>query len=191
MYGSTFTVSLIGATATLILATACGSTTASPPLKVTTSGVASATTAPTVGVLSVAKTSLGPVLVDRFGRTVYLLTADTPGHSSCAGPCLRVWPPVAAPAGKTVPSVPGVGARLAVTKSKSGARMVTAAGWPLYGFAKDKAPGDVNGQGKKSFGGTWYAVSPAGKAIHAKAAKAPATGPTNGVTPGAGAANGY
>jgi hypothetical protein len=53
--------------------------------------------------------------------------------------------------------------------------MLTAGAWPLYTFAKDKAPGDVNGQGKKSFGGTWYAVSPSGMAVKATANSAPAS----------------
>jgi len=43
--------------------------------------------------------------------------------------------------------------------------MATVGGWPLYTFAQDQVPGDVNGQGIKSFGGTWWAVSPSGKAV--------------------------
>jgi len=118
---------------------------------------------------------LGPVLVDGKGLTVYLLTADSPGHSSCAAQCLQFWPPVSVPAGSSVPSVQGASAPLAVTKATSGASMLTAGGWPLYTFAQDKAPGDVNGQGKKSFGGTWYAVSPSGMAVKATPKSPPAT----------------
>ena len=123
------------------------------------------------GVLGVATTSLGPVLVDSLGLTVYLLTADTPGHSSCSAQCLQYWPLVPAPAGTGAPSVPGISAALSVTKATSGASMLTAGGWPLYTFVTDKAAGDVAGQGVKTFGGTWYAVSPSG----APAAASPAT----------------
>ena len=169
MSGSRFTVRLLGAAATLMLAAACGSTATTTagtsPTKATTPG----------GVLGVATTSLGPVLVDNKGLTVYLLTADSPGHSSCAAVCLQFWPPVSAPAGSAAPSVQGVSAALAVTKATSGASMLTAGGWPLYTFAADKAPGDVNGQGKKSFGGTWYAVSPSGIAVKATPTSPPAT----------------
>ena len=170
MSGSTFTVRLLGAAATLMLAAACGSSTVTPaagtsPTKATTPG----------GVLGVATTSLGPVLVDGKGLTVYLLTADSPGHSSCAAQCLQFWPPVSVPAGSSVPSVQGASAPLAVTKATSGASILTAGGWPLYTFAQDKAPGDVNGQGKKSFGGTWYAVSPSGMAVKATSTSPPAT----------------
>ena len=162
MSGSTFTLRLLGATTVILLASACGSSTVAP-------GAANkAVKAMTPGtVVGVAKTALGPVLVDSKGFTIYLLTADTPGHSSCDAQCLQFWPVVRAPAGGGVPSGQGVSAALAPTKATDGTSMVTAGGWPLYTFVNDKAPGDVNGQGKKSFGGTWYAVSPSGQAVTA------------------------
>jgi len=42
---------------------------------------------------------------------------------------------------------------------------VTYAGHPLYWFSGDSAAGDTNGEGLTDFGGAWYAVSPAGKAV--------------------------
>jgi hypothetical protein len=78
-------------------------------------------------------------------------------------------------AGPAPASVKGVTASLSVTKATSGTSMVTAGGWPLYTFVKDSAPGDVTGEGVKSFGGTWYAVSPSGKAVTGPAKAAPAT----------------
>jgi len=184
MSGSTFTIRLVGATATLLLASACGTTTnttgATPG-----AGAGQATAATAGGVLSVRTTALGPVLVDAKGLTVYLLTADKPGHSSCSTQCLQYWPPVAAPAGASVPSVGGISAALAEAKTITGAPMLTAGGWPLYTFVKDKAPGDVAGQGVKSFGGTWYAVSPSGAAVTAPPKGAPAT--TAPATTGGGA----
>lgn len=181
MSGSTFTVRLLGATATLMLAAGCANGTAIPATSVTTSAPG--------GVLGVAKTSLGSVLVDSKGLTVYMLTADSPGHSTCSAQCLAFWPFVLAPAGTAVPSVQGVSAALATTKATSGASMLTAAGWPLYTFAKDKAPGDVTGEGVKAFGGTWYAVSPSGTAVMAPAKTAPAT--TSGGGSGGGGGYGY
>jgi predicted lipoprotein with Yx(FWY)xxD motif len=35
--------------------------------------------------------------------------------------------------------------------------VVTFNGWPLYTFANDKAPGQVNGQG---VGGVWFVATP-------------------------------
>jgi len=184
MSGSAFTVRLLGATATLILAAACGSTTNSS--SVSSNGTAtpgaggSATTSASGGAVGVATTSLGPVLVDSKGFTVYMLTADTKGHSTCSATCLQYWPLVPAPAGSGVPPVQGVSAALATTKATSGASMVTAGGWPLYTFVKDKAPGQVAGEGVKTFGGTWYAVSPSGTPVMTPAKSAPATTSSGG-----------
>jgi predicted lipoprotein with Yx(FWY)xxD motif len=181
MSGSTITVRLLGAAATLLLASACGTSGTTAPragtnaIKAVAPGAVSA-----AGVLGVATTSMGPVLVDSKGFTVYLLTADTSGHSSCDAQCLQFWPIVSAPAGATVPTVSGVTAALSATKATSGASMLTAGGWPLYTFVKDRSPGDVNGQGKKSFGGTWYAVSPSGKPVNAPSSSAATNGGAGG-----------
>jgi predicted lipoprotein with Yx(FWY)xxD motif len=182
MSGPTFTVRLLGATATVLLASACGSSTAP------SAGTSATKAATPGGVLSLATTSLGPVLVDSKGLTVYLLTADHPGHSSCSAACLAYWPLVPAPAGTAVPQVQGIGATLSVTKATSGVSMVTAGRWPLYTFAKDKAPGDVTGEGVKAFGGTWYAVSSSGAAVTAPAASVPATSSSGS---GGGGGGGY
>lgn len=171
MSGSTVTARLLGATAALLLASACGASGAASP----GAGANPVRAALPGGVLGVSKTALGPVLVDARGFTVYLLTADSPGHSSCSAQCLQFWPLVSAPGGTGTPAAQGVGAALGATKATSGASMLTAAGWPLYTFVKDQAPGDINGQGKKSFGGTWYAVSPSGTAITAPPVNNPAT----------------
>jgi len=172
MSRSTLTVRLLGASATLLLAAACGNSAATTATH--DAGISAIKSAPG-GVLGVATTSLGPVLVDSKGFTVYMLTADSPGHSTCSAQCVQYWPLVSAPAGSGVPPVQGVGAALAATKATTGASMVTAGGWPLYTFVKDKAPGDVAGEGVKTFGGTWYAVSPSGKAVTAPATTTPAT----------------
>jgi predicted lipoprotein with Yx(FWY)xxD motif len=170
---SAFTIRLLGATATVMFAAACGSNTVTP---VTVAGTSAVKPAAPGGVLGVAKTSLGPVLVDSKGMTVYLLTADTPGHSTCSAQCLQYWPLVPGPVGAS--SVKGISAALAVTKATSSASMVTAAGWPLYTFVKDQAPGDVTGEGVKTFGGTWYAVSSTGAPVSAPSTSAPATSST-------------
>jgi predicted lipoprotein with Yx(FWY)xxD motif len=115
----------------------------------------------------VASTPLGRVLVDRRGHTLYLLTADRPQHSTCTSQCLQYWPPVAVP--KPMPhKLPGITARVASTRLAGGGRTLTANGWPLYTFVRDTKPGDVTGQRVRTFGGTWYAVSPAGKAVTTK-----------------------
>ena len=149
----------------------CGGSSGSPG----SAGGSSAATTVT-GVLGTASTPLGRVLVDHGGRTVYLLTADGPGSSSCDAACLRVWPPVPAPGGAPPAPVGGIPARLGVARSSGGAIMLTAAGRPLYTFAQDTAPGQVNGQRLHSFGGTWYVVSPSGAPV----TSAPSQGGSDG-----------
>jgi hypothetical protein len=43
-----------------------------------------------------------------------------------------------------------------------GTQQLTLNGWPLYRFAKDTAPGDVNGEGVD---GTWRAIGTDGKPV--------------------------
>lgn len=102
---------------------------------------------------------LGPVVADAEGFTLYRFDNDTanPSTSACAGDCAKTWPPV--PAGSTKPG--GVDAsRVGSLQRADGMRQLTIAGWPVYRFAKDTAPGQTNGQG---VGGTWFAVTPDGK----------------------------
>jgi predicted lipoprotein with Yx(FWY)xxD motif len=112
--------------------------------------------------IHVASTSLGRVLVDGHGMTLYMLTADSPGHSSCAGSCLTYWPAVA-PSSST--SLPGVTGTVGHTTTPDGKPIATVGGWPLYTYVADKVPGDVSGEGVKSFGGAWYARAPDGTPV--------------------------
>lgn len=115
--------------------------------------------------LAVADTSLGAVLVDAQGMTVYLLTADSTDKSSCSAQCLAYWPAVSGPATGGA----GVVAKIGHTSTTGGGQILTANGQPLYTFVQDQSPGDVTGEGVQSFGGTWYAVSPDGQPVTAAA----------------------
>ncbi len=144
-------------------------------------GAAPAAPAPSASgeVVSAQATSLGTVLVDAQGRTVYDFANDKTSASTCTGPCAANWPPVPAPA--SVPaSVPGVTGKLGSTTRAGGARQLTVAGHPVYTFAGDSAPGQTNGQGKVLDGGLWTVVSPAGapEAHPAGTATSPSTGPS-------------
>jgi predicted lipoprotein with Yx(FWY)xxD motif len=126
-----------------------------------------------IGTIHVAHTSLGDVIVDGSGRTVYLLTADKPGTSTCSAQCLQYWPPVAAVNAGKAPA--GVTAKVGRTTSTAGSAMATVGGWPLYTFVQDSAAGDVTGEGMASYGGVWYAVSPSGQPV-----KGPGSGGSSG-----------
>jgi predicted lipoprotein with Yx(FWY)xxD motif len=123
-------------------------------------------------IVSTASTSLGRVLVDSRGHTLYLFGKDKNGKSACTGMCATFWPPLIA-AGK--PRVAG-GAKaslLGTTKRADGRLQVTYNRHPLYTFVKDKQKGQTNGEGLTAFGGQWNAVSPAGaKVVRQAKAKA-------------------
>jgi predicted lipoprotein with Yx(FWY)xxD motif len=162
-----------GAAAVIALA-ACGSSSSGNGYGGSGSGGgAPATTggSATTAALSTSNSStLGMIVADSKNRTVYLYTKDTQHSptSTCTGACATNWPPV--PAGSGTPTVKGIDQSLVGSITRAdGTKQLTLAGWPLYEFAADAAPGDVNGQGK---GGVWFAVTPTG----AKAtAAAPAT----------------
>jgi predicted lipoprotein with Yx(FWY)xxD motif len=127
----------------------------------TGSGATGGTATATNGTgLHVATTSLGKVLVDQQGMTVYLLTADGRNQSTCNTSCLSVWPAV-------TPGHSKLGVPVGSTKTPDGTSTATVAGQPVYTFTNDHGPGDVSGEGIQTFGGTWYAVSASGQAVMA------------------------
>jgi predicted lipoprotein with Yx(FWY)xxD motif len=114
--------------------------------------------------LAVRSTSLGKVLVDSQGRTLYAFGHDLKNMSRCSGACASNWPPALSP------SKPKVGAgiakaKLRVIKRSDGSRQLSYAGHPLYRYIADRKPGDVNGQGLNFFGGIWYVVSRGGNVV--------------------------
>lgn len=116
---------------------------------------------------------LGTILVDSQGLTLYLFEKDTGTKSSCFGGCASAWPPLRASGKPTAGS--GVNSSLLGTTPRSdGQPQVTYKGHPLYTFAGDQAPGDVNGQGLTEFGGGWFVLNSSGAAVTTR----PATGNT-------------
>ena len=131
-----------------------GAATASPPK---TSTGASAT-------LGVASSSLGSILVNSTGRTLYLFKADVGAKSACTGACATAWPPLLATATPTA----GTGltaSELGTITRPGGSHQLTYNGHPVYLFIKDKKPGQTTGQGVTAFGAAWYALTPAGSQI--------------------------
>jgi predicted lipoprotein with Yx(FWY)xxD motif len=110
------------------------------------------------------KTSLGSILVDSRGRTLYLFEADKAGMSACSGSCAAVWPPLMATG--TPHGGPQVKAsELGTIAGSAGGRQVSYHGHPLYTFAGDAKAGDTTGQGLDQFGAEWYVVNAHGDKI--------------------------
>jgi predicted lipoprotein with Yx(FWY)xxD motif len=102
-------------------------------------------------------TSLGKILVDGKGMTLYLFEKDKGSKPTCTGECATAWPPLLTTEKPTAGT--GVnGAWLGVADRSDGTKQVTYHGWPLYHYAKDTKPGDMNGQGVSEFGAKWYVV---------------------------------
>jgi predicted lipoprotein with Yx(FWY)xxD motif len=53
-------------------------------------------------------------------------------------------------------------------KGSDGHRYPTYNGWSLYEYAGDTGPGQTNGEGIKSFGGTWYVLDASGNPVTSK-----------------------
>jgi predicted lipoprotein with Yx(FWY)xxD motif len=127
------------------------------------SGSTMPATASKSAVVGVRSTSLGKVLVDGSGRTLYLFEKDKGPKSMCAGACASAWPPV------TTTGTPTAGAgvtaaKLTTVKGPSG-KQVDYAGHPLYTYAGDSSPGQTNGEGLNQLGAEWYALNAKGAKV--------------------------
>jgi predicted lipoprotein with Yx(FWY)xxD motif len=109
---------------------------------------------------------LGPVLVNAQGHTLYTFSPDKDKKVTCVSACAAVWPPAALPSGqKPVAAGPVKQSLLGSDPNPAGGQVITYAGWPLYTYVADTAPGQHAGQALNLNGGVWYVISPAGKVI--------------------------
>ena len=131
-----------------------------PPTTAATPASTPTTTAAPHTSVTLADSTLGKILVDSDGRTLYAFTNDTDGTSTCTGACAKAWP-AATITGDPVAG-PGTTAALSVVDAPGGGKMLKAGKWPLYRFSGDAAAGDTNGQGS---GGVWFVVGADGKLI--------------------------
>lgn len=147
---------------------ACGGTksSTSDPYSTPPTTPPTTTTAPSTGsavTVKTAMTSLGQILVDSNGRTLYAFTQDVDTKSSCTGTCAGTWPPVIVN-GNVVTDKGLTGSQFSVIDRPDGTKQLAAGKWPLYTFAGDAAPGDTNGQGA---GGLWFVVGTDTKLVKA------------------------
>ncbi len=187
----------------LVAACSASAATAPPP----SSGVAGATSAPTVAATMVpsasaatmaaspmastaaassgtvskvaraTKSGIGDFLTGEDCKTLYTLATDSANKTTCTGGCATAWPPFMLDPGESTAAGTGVTVTLGTMKRPDGSTQVTANGMPLYYFASDKAAGDTNGQG---VGGVWFVASATG-----------AKGSGGGAAPSASAGYGY
>ncbi len=96
------------------------------------------------------------------GHTVYAFMADHRNRSVCRGACEQLWPPVTT-SGRPKASRGAKSKSLGTIARGHGVRQVTYDGRPLYYYLPDRSSKDVRGEGVKSFGARWFALSPRGK----------------------------
>jgi predicted lipoprotein with Yx(FWY)xxD motif len=155
---------------------ACGGTTTS------SSSSGGGSTSVTVGTGST--TTLGTVLTNGAGVTLYYLTTEQGGHDGCTNMsgCAANWPAVAPPSGGSPAAGSGVTGQLTVITASDGSMEVAYNGWPLHTYVGDGGTaGKTTGNRLQSFGGTWYAATPSLTASGAASGGAGTSSPsTNG-----------
>jgi predicted lipoprotein with Yx(FWY)xxD motif len=161
--GMTYAVA-VAAVATL--AAACGSSSSGGSQTVSSASGSGSTASSHTSGLTTQSTSLGTVVADAKGRTVYELVGDPVSNTKCTGACQSIWPPV-----------------------MSGGKIAVVHGHPVFTFAGDSAKGQTKGQGVKDTWGLWLALNSKGQPISASAASAPA--PSQSAASGGGGGYGY
>lgn len=104
---------------------------------------------------------LGQHLVNADGMALYLYLPDEAQQATCEGGCSVGRPPLLAEG--DVEAADGVDASLLGTVERAdGTTQVTYGGWPLYGFRRDRQPGDTTGH---TMADGWFLVAPAGEPL--------------------------
>lgn len=97
------------------------------------------------------KTTMGMVLTDEKGMTLYTFDKDAAGMSNCTDACAQNWPPLMAPASAMASG------DFTVIKRADGSMQWAHKGKPLYHWSKDAKPGDTTGDGFKD---VWHTAKP-------------------------------
>jgi predicted lipoprotein with Yx(FWY)xxD motif len=155
----------------VVLLSACTGTPAAPaassaPASSAASAPASSVPAPSPAdaatlALKMGEASLGSIVVDGKGMTLYMFTKDTQGSnkSACTGQCLVAWPPLY---GKPTMGAGVDDSKLGSFALPDGTVQATYNGWPLYYWKGDTKAGDVSGQ---NVSGVWFVLDKDGNPV--------------------------
>ncbi|GGC11512.1 hypothetical protein [Dyadobacter sediminis] len=105
---------------------------------------------PAVDVM-IKETTLGKVLTDGSGKTLYFFTKDVAGNSACTGGCLTAWP-VFSVASPRLEAGLNPADFTTITRA-DGKAQIAYKGWPMYYYKDDVAAGDVKGE---NVNGVWF-----------------------------------
>ena len=159
----------LGLVGILVLA-ACGGGYSKPPSHPTTTAKSPGQGSNPATKFSVANVSgVGNVVVDGKGRTVYILTNAAKKNVPCtdASGCTGAWPDLPFPDGTSAATAgSGINASLLGSmKLSDGETYPTYNGYLMYEYSGDSSSGQANGQGLKSYGGTWYVLNSSGNPV--------------------------
>lgn len=98
------------------------------------------------------ETTLGKVLTNDAGKTLYFFTSDVNGTSACSGNCLTNWPVFYKELTNLDPTLVANVANFGIITRADGTKQTTYKGWPLYTYSGDATAGDVKGE---NVGGKW------------------------------------
>ncbi len=178
---------LISVSALAALA-ACGAAAPSS----SSSGTGSGSGASSSTTVSTGTTSLGTVLTDEHGLTLYYFLPEKGGVAgACNAGCLTAWPPVVVTGTPSSSSgVTGTLSTITITLNGASVKEVTYNGWPLHTFSGDSSSGQTNGQNVDN---TWFAAEPGTTADETGATTAGTTSstPPPAATPSSTSTGGY
>lgn len=141
------------ATATKASTTPAATKTSTTPAATKQGGASTTPSGATVNVAQDA--SLGKILTDASGNTLYQSANDQTNVSNCNAGCSSIWLPLTLSSG-TPTAGTGVTGQLSVITRSDGTKQVTYNGKPLYRYSSDSAPGDTKGNGIASI---WSVVT--------------------------------
>jgi predicted lipoprotein with Yx(FWY)xxD motif len=145
------------------LAAACGSSSSGGTQSVSQGSGGSSSASQNASGLTTQSTSIGTVVADAKGRTVYELVGDPVSNTKCTGACQSIWPPV-----------------------MSGGKIAVVHGHPVFTYARDTATGQTTGQGVKDTWGLWLALDSKGQPISASTKSAPSPSQSSASSGGGG-----
>ncbi|WP_299536773.1 hypothetical protein [Ulvibacterium sp.] len=99
--------------------------------------------------------TLGNILTDSEGFSLYFFSLDSKGESNCTDGCVNAWP-IFYEANLILDNGLDAADFGTITRS-DGEMQTTYKGWPLYLFANDASASDVNGDGAND---VWYVAKP-------------------------------
>jgi predicted lipoprotein with Yx(FWY)xxD motif len=131
----------VAAAALATIAAGCGSSSSGGNQALQPAGGGSTSSAHTTG-LTTRSTSLGTVVADSKGNTVYELVGNPASNSKCSAACMAIWPPV-----------------------MSGGKIAVVHGHPVFTYTGDSSAGQTNGQGLTDTWGKWLALDTQGQPV--------------------------